>query len=67
MCEEPESFKEPEGELEELEVEKKLEPPLPRLNEEKRELEYQQIIDKLNNTLKVLSSEMDQAESRLIR
>ncbi len=51
LCEEPESSKEPEGELEELEDEKKkLEPPLPKLNEEERELEYQQLIDKLNNT-----------------
>ncbi len=37
-------------ELEELEGEKKLEPPLPKLKEE-RELEYLQMIDKLNNTL----------------
>jgi hypothetical protein len=33
------------------EGEKKLEPPLPKLNEEERELEYQRMIDKLNNTL----------------
>jgi hypothetical protein len=33
--------------------EKKLEPSLPKLNEEERELEYQQMIDKLNNTLRV--------------
>ena len=39
LCEEP------EGELE------KLEPPLPKLNEEEREAEYQRMIDKLNNTL----------------
>jgi hypothetical protein len=51
LCEEPESSKEPEGEVEELEGEKKLEPPWPKLNEEERELEYQQMIDKLNNTL----------------
>ncbi len=51
LCEEPESSKEPEGELEELEGEKKLEPLLPKLNEEERELEYQQMIDKLNITL----------------
>jgi hypothetical protein len=37
--------------VEELEGEKNLEPPLPKLNEEERELEYQQMIDKLNNTL----------------
>ncbi len=36
--------------MEELE-QKKLEPPLPKLNEEERELEYQQMRDKLNNTL----------------
>jgi hypothetical protein len=43
--------------LEEPEGEKKLEPPLPKLNEEERELEYQRMIDKLNNTLKVLTNE----------
>jgi hypothetical protein len=49
---EPESRKEPEGEVEELEGEKKkLELPLPEPNEEEREREYQQMIDKLNNTL----------------
>ena len=37
--------------MEELEGEKKLEPPLPEPNEEERELEYQRMIDKLNNTL----------------
>ncbi len=37
--------------MEELEGVKKLEPPLPKLSEEERELEYQQMIDKLNNTL----------------
>jgi len=42
----------PEGEVEELEGEKKkLEPPLPEPNEEEQEREYQQMIDKLNNTL----------------
>jgi hypothetical protein len=51
LCEEPESSKEPEGEVEELEGEKKLEPPLPEQNEEEREAEYQRMIDKLNNTL----------------
>ncbi len=51
VCKEPESSKEPEGELEEQEGEKKLEPPLPKLNEEEIELEYQQMIDKLNNSL----------------
>ncbi len=35
--------------MEELEGEKKLEPPLPKLNEEERELEYQQMIDKLSS------------------
>ncbi len=48
---EPESSKEPEGEVEELEGEMKLEPPLPEQNEEEREAEYQRMIDKLNNTL----------------
>jgi hypothetical protein len=53
LCpEEPESRKEPEGEVEELEGEKKkLGPHLPEPNEEEQELEYQQMIDKLNNTL----------------
>jgi hypothetical protein len=37
--------------VEELEGEKKLEPSLPKLNEEERELEFQQMIDKLNITL----------------
>jgi hypothetical protein len=52
LCpEEPESRKEPEREVEELKGEKKkLELPLPEPNEEEREREYQQMIDKLNNT-----------------
>ena len=47
--------------LEELEGEKKLEPPLSKLNEEERELEYQQMMDKLNNTL---SAALARGESR---
>jgi hypothetical protein len=39
------------GEVEELEGEMKLEPPLPELNEEERE--YQRMINKPNNTLSV--------------
>ncbi len=38
--------------MEELEEEKKVEPPLTELNEEEQEREYQRMIDKLNNTLK---------------
>ncbi len=55
-----ESRKKPEGEVEELEGEKKkLELPLPEPepNEEEQEREYQQMIDKLNNTLKVHKNE----------
>jgi hypothetical protein len=51
FCARSKSSKEPKGELEELKGEKKLKPPLPKLNEDERELEYQQMIDKLNNTL----------------
>ncbi len=55
LCpEEPESSKEPEVEVEELEGEKKkLESPLPEPepNEDEQEREYQQMIEKLNNTL----------------
>jgi hypothetical protein len=48
--------KEPEGDVEELEGEKKkVEPPFPEPepDEEEREREYQRMIDKLDNTLKV--------------
>ncbi len=48
LCsEEPESSKQPEGEVAELEGGKKLEPPLSEQNKEKREQDYQTT----NNTL----------------
>ncbi len=37
--------------MQEPEGEKKLGPPLPEQNKEKRELEFQRMIDKLNNIL----------------
>jgi hypothetical protein len=50
--------------LEELKGDKKLEPPLPKFSEEDRELEYQQMIDKLNNTLSAALAEVKKKKKK---